>query len=497
VRRAWIALCVLATAVLAGCGSERPAEPLTVTVVTPPPIQAPVPARVVTRHRVVVTVVDGDTGRRVRGALVRVGRLADRANPKGNAELRLRRLAPLVVSVRAQGYGDRELRLPFQKQRRVVVRVYHQALQWPMYGATPARTQAHPAIRVRPPFRVVWSRGLGSLIEFPAVVSDGVAYIGNIHGTVRALSMRDGTVLWRRDVRRGKMAASPAVVGDDLVVHGMDGVVRVLDRRTGRLRWSRSFGSPIESSPLVRDRIDYFGAWNGNVYALDLRTRKLRWVYRGGHKITSSAALAAKTLYIGDYGGRLLALTPGSGRLRWSASVNGRIYGTPAVWAGRVFVPSSDGGSLTAFSTRGRYLWRVHTGSYVYSSPAVWGGNVFFGSYNGLLYSLSARSGRVRWAVPTGGPISGAPAVVDGVAYAGSFAHRIVGVDADSGRVLLRFPHGEYVPVSGSGGRLLLHGYSRLYAVEPRSSGRPVRMTAGRQHRAAGTASSRPRRAAG
>ena len=38
--------------------------------------------------------------------------------------------------------------------------------------------------------------------------------------------------------------------------------------------------------------------------------------------------------------------------------------------------------------------------------------------------------------------------------------------DGKSGRVLFRFPHGEYVPVSGSGKRLLLHGYSRLYAVE-------------------------------
>jgi outer membrane protein assembly factor BamB len=356
--------------------------------------------------------------------------------------------------------------MPFQRRRHVKVRLYRAGLQWPMYGATPARTQAHPAIRLRPPFRVVWSRGIGSLIEFPAVVSDGVAYIGNYHGTVRALSMRSGRVLWRRDVPGGKMAASPAVVGDDLVVHGMDGVVRVLDRRTGRPRFTYRIGSPIESSPLVRDRIDYFGAWNGNVYALDLRTRKLRWVYRSGYKITSSAALAGRTLYIGDYGGRLLALAPGSGRLRWSAGVNGRIYGTPAVWAGRVFVPSSNGGSLTAFTTRGRYAWRVHTGSYVYSSPAVWAARVFFGSYDGRLYCVSAWSGRVGWSVQTGGAVSGAPAVVDGVVYAGSFAHRIVGADARTGRVLLRFPHGEYVPVSGSGGRLLLHGYSRIYAVE-------------------------------
>jgi outer membrane protein assembly factor BamB len=93
---------------------------------------------------------------------------------------------------------------------------------------------------------------------------------------------------------------------------------------------------------------------------------------------------------------------------------------------------------------------------------------VFFGSYNGVFYGVSAASGRVLWSVGTGGAISGAAVVVGGVAYAGSFSHSIYGVDARSGRVLLRFPHGEYVPVSGNGARLLLHGYSRLYAVTPR-----------------------------
>jgi outer membrane protein assembly factor BamB len=148
------------------------------------------------------------------------------------------------------------------------------------------------------------------------------------------------------------------------------------------------------------------------------------------------------------------------------------VYGTPAVLGRRVFVPSSTGGSLTAFSTGGRYLWRVGTGSYVYSSPAVWAGRVFFGSYNGRMYAVSASRGRVLWSVRAGGPISGAVTVVGGVAYAGSTRGRIVGADALSGRVLLRFPHGEYVPVSGNGRRLLLHGYSRLYAVDPKRRAR-------------------------
>ncbi len=107
----------------------------------------------------------------------------------------------------------------------------------PMYGAGPTRSQSQAVIRVRPPFRVVWSRGLGTLIEFPAVVSDGVAYIANARGTVRAIDMRDGSVIWRHDTPHGKMAASPAVWRDQVIVHGMDGHVWVLRRSDGQLLW--------------------------------------------------------------------------------------------------------------------------------------------------------------------------------------------------------------------------------------------------------------------
>ena len=463
------AACVVYAALRFG-GDER-ATPVTPPAPRAEPKMAALPEPPPRRQRgtrVYVSVVDGDRSRVVRRAVVRIGRQADRVGPRGIATLRVPRPAPLPVTAWAPGYAKRTVRLPFQRRRWLPIRIYRAADQWPMYGANPARTQAHAEIALRPPFRVVWSRGIGSLIEFPAVVSDGVAYIANFRGIVRAISMRSGKVAWRRDTPNGKMAASPAVVGDELVVHGMDGHVWVLDRANGRVLWRYRVGSPIESSPVVRRGVDYFGAWNGNVYALDLRRRRVRWVYRSGYKITSSAALAGGKVFIGDYGGRLLALSMTTGRPRWISSVDGRVYGTPAVAGGRVFVPSSTGNSLTAFSAGGRYLWRVETGGYVYSSPAVWAGRVYFGSYDGRLYAVSARTGSVLWTVGTGGPVSGAPVVVAGVVYAGSTFGRITGALASSGRVLLRFPHGEYVPVSGNAGRLLFHGYSRLYAVESR-----------------------------
>ena len=136
----------------------------------------------------------------------------------------------------------------------------------------------------------------------------------------------------------------------------MDGHVWVLRRSDGRLLWHHTTGSPVESSPVIVDDADVFGAWNGTIAALDLRTHRVRWSRREGCKITSSASLAGSTLYIGDYCGRLLALRASTGALRWSRSVNGRIYGTPAVSAGRVFVPSSTvtGRSVVSRSVKHR-----------------------------------------------------------------------------------------------------------------------------------------------
>jgi outer membrane protein assembly factor BamB len=441
---------------LAGCGSGHHAA-------SPPVKPKHKPKRAQAKPRLpgplVVTILDGDRRVRVRGARVTLMGRRARTDRHGVTQFSVPRMR-LEVRVVAKGYTTVTRRLNFAYRRRQTIRIYQPDLQWPVYGATKARTQAPADIRLRPPFRLIWSRGLGHLIEFPAVVWNGFAYIGNQYGTVHAISMRSGKVAWQHATPGGpRMASSPAVNGDEVVYHTMGGEVYVLDRANGQLEWSWNAGSAIESSPLVVHGIDYFGTAGGQMYALDLRRHKVRWSRYLGAKITSSAALEHGRLFIGDYAGRLWALSPGTGATRWVGTVNGKIYGTPAVAHGRVFVPSSTGNSLTAFSTSGRY-----------SSPAVADGVVCFGSYDGWFYGVSAVSGRILWRIPTGGAISGAAVIVAGVAYVGSFAHRIIGVAVRSGRIVLRFPHGDYVPVSGNGMRLLLNGFSRIYAVEPKRS---------------------------
>ncbi len=452
--------------VLAGCGGSQQAAPPTTTTTTHTHPAGHHKACLASITELVVTVLDGDLRTRVPHALVRILAKHKRTDRHGQVAIKGPRKR-LEVAVSAHGYTAVRIPVNFQR-RRQTIRIYQPRLQWPIYGATPARTQAQTQIKLHPPFRLVWSKSMGGLIEFPAVVWDGWAYVGTQFGTIRALDIRSGAVAWSHETPGGpRMASSPAVWGNEIVYHTMAGWVYVLNRTNGKLLWSWDAGSAIEPSPIVVHGIDYFGTAGGTVDALDLRARKLRWSHSLGSKITSSASIAGGRLFIGDYAGRLWALSPRSGATLWTGQVNGKIYGTPAVSDGRVFVPSSDGDSLTAFSTSGRYLWQVTTGNYVYSSPAVWHGRVFFGSYNGDFYAVAAATGAILWRIYTGGAISGAAVVVDGIAYAGTLAHRIVGVNVRTGREVMVFPHGDFVPISGNGMRLLFNGFDRLYALEP------------------------------
>jgi outer membrane protein assembly factor BamB len=411
-------------------------------------------------------VVDGDTGKPVAGALVEVGGRRATADQSGRATF-LGGDGRLQVKVEAAGYISRREHVG-RHTRTTRVEVYRRALQWPIYGATPGRTQAHAAIKLRPPFRMVWQRGFGALLEFPAVVWEGTGYVTNIRGYLTAFSMADGHTIWRKRVGT-RMAASPAVdeARHALVTVTMSpGAVSMVDMRTGRVRWRHSIGRS-EPSPLVQGRTAYLAGTNGRVYALDLVRRRLRWSRSLGAKITSSPAYFGGRLYLGNYAGRVFALNARNGRVIWRGSAGSRVYGTLAVAGGKVFAPSVFSG-LSALSARsGRLLWRIPVGVYLYSSPAAYRGRVYFGTYAGRVYSVAASSGRILWTRNIGGRVSGAVQVVDGAVYASTF-HRTIAWDWRTGRRLWTFPHGEYVPVSGNGGRLRVHGHSRIYAVEPK-----------------------------
>ncbi len=349
---------------------------------------------------------------------------------------------------------------------------------WPEFGFDARRNKVSPYGH-RPPFKRVWVARARSLIEFPPVIAYGRLYVGTNAGNVLALDAASGNVVWRKNLKRC-IAASPAVGDGVLYVPLMDespcavhdeeqpGYVVALDADTGERRWRFKTGVN-ESSPVLNGGVLYFGTWDGSVYALDTTSVKPLWTFETNDKVKGGVALARGILLAPSYDGNLYALDAKTGEERWVGTPGTPLYSTPAVAGGLVYV-GSTGGSIYAYDLEtGALAWSRQFGDAVYSSPAVARGTVYVGSYDGNLYALDARTGEERWAFAAQGPISGSPTVMGGLVYVSTLAGRTFGLAARTGKRRWAFPAGQYTPIVADPERAYLTGYSRIYALEPKS----------------------------
>src|SRR5207249_9083055 len=114
---------------------------------------------------------------------------------------------------------------------------------WPTYGYDATRTRSVARLRVRPPFRRLWTFHGRALLEFPPVVAYGRVYLPTFDGRLIALDAVTGRALWRYASHRCGWA-SPAVarglvfetfIGNaDCRSRVRDGEVVAFDARTGR-----------------------------------------------------------------------------------------------------------------------------------------------------------------------------------------------------------------------------------------------------------------------
>ena len=359
---------------------------------------------------------------------------------------------------------------------------------WPTYGYDNQRVKSvagHPLLV--PPYRIDWAFHARKLLEFPPAIAYGRLYIANNAGTLFAIDERSGRPKWT--YRSGRCtAASPAVDGHVVFQvfmnkppcnaqqgsRPLDGQVVALLAKNGHVRWRRTIG-PSETSPAVADGRVYAGDWNGKVYAFDERTGRTIWSFATGGQVKGGIAVDGNRVYVGSYDGHVYGLNARNGHELWRASAQARLgstgtfYATPAAAYGRVYIGSTDRKVYSFGATSGKLRWSHSTGSYVYSSPAVWRLRVYVGSYDGGLYCFDAATGDVKWRFDAKGPISGSPTVVNGIVYFSTLKTRTFALDARTGKLLWRFPDGQYTPVVADRKTLYLVGYSRLFALKPRS----------------------------
>jgi len=344
---------------------------------------------------------------------------------------------------------------------------------WPTYGYDDARTRFNPTVDLRPPYRIKWKFGAGDLIEFPPAIRDRQLYFCTQHGYVYCLRSVDRHVRWRYHLKGALFASTPTVDAKSVYVTSFAGKLIVLNRRTGKVRWTVSGIGATESSPLVWKGRVFFGSQDGNAYAIGIRTHRIAWRFQTGGAVKGAPAQLKGRIVVGSYSGAVFCLGWG-GHVYWRRSSGGlfgssdSFYATPALAYDTVYIGGTGGHILALDLGNGGTRWTFSTGGYVYSSPAVWRNLVFEGGYDNNFYALNAATGRLVWRFYAGGPISGSPTVLNGVVYVSSLRRHTWGLNARTGRVLWQFPDGKYTPVTADKKTVYLCGSHKLYALVPK-----------------------------
>ncbi|HEV8376516.1 MAG TPA: PQQ-binding-like beta-propeller repeat protein [Candidatus Polarisedimenticolia bacterium] len=244
-------------------------------------------------------------------------------------------------------------------------------------------------------FLEAWRVPLGSPLAGPLLESPGGIVASLESGTIAALSLEDGRILWKSE-RPEKPAGGPVVAGPYVVQAFAKGELSALKLTDGSEAWVHDFEEPI----------------------------------------THSATGSAEDVYLALDSAKLVAFHM-EGSERWRASLTSAPSTPPSACRGFVVV-GTEGGTVESFERKsGKLLWIARTASPVRSPILCHQGALYFGTGDNRMWALSY-SGRRKWRFPAGAQCVARPFALDRRIYFLSFDNYLYALKARSGSLLLR-----------------------------------------------------------
>ena len=277
------------------------------------------------------------------------------------------------------------------------------------------------------PLIISWRYQSDRMSNLTPATDGKTVYLSQTGGTLVALDVERGQLLWRADAG-GEFSSAPTV--DDRTIYAateyhdaqgsqapLRGTLRALSKETGVTLWMRTLPAPIRGGFVAGQNAVFAGAADGRVYAFDKRTGLTLWINQYSEGFSNQPAISGKLVYIGGDAGTLYALDQTSGALAWRYRAHGPIEGQVAIVNGVVYFGSGDGYVYSFSESRSKLLWRRRTGAAVQSVVAVDNG-LLAASLDNYAYLLTFGKGSLVWRRLLPGRIPARPLTApDGVLF--------------------------------------------------------------------------------
>jgi len=254
-----------------------------------------------------------------------------------------------------------------------------------------------------------WSAALDCCWAVGAYDDGRLFYLNNA-GKLVALSAKSGRKQWSADLSFQDSIVTPLIAAEGQVFTGAGNAVRAVDEQTGKLQWTRSFGSDLT--------IPAFG--DGGVYA-EYECDFLKLAPHNGTTVWEMFQGCIGGGGMPVYSKHRVFFGEGDEEPYVASSIDGHMLGTypsrsaaPVVFvdprSGRLRGLTMDvaGGPINCWDAKSnKVLWSFGGDNQLIIMPIVVNGIVFVGSQSGNLYALDPRHGKELWRDNAGGAIQG------------------------------------------------------------------------------------------
>lgn len=280
----------------------------------------------------------------------------------------------------------------------------------------------------------------------------------------------DARVAWKIQVGEGIgehfSRLAPAVAYDKVFAASREGVIKAVDKSSGKVIWEKSYETWSDDGMLAGVK----KLWQDGISA----------------KISGGLTAAYNKLFVGTEDGYLYALNVDNGEQVWRANIGGEILAAPVTDENMVLVTTSSGKLFALDADTGEQNWQYESDVPALSlrgasSAATSGGGAITGTAGGKVAVILMENGQVAWeqmvATPTGATeldrmvdIDAQPKVVGGFLYVISYNGTLAALELRSGRVIWKREYGSYRQLAVEGNSIfVVDTKSHIYALDRRT----------------------------
>jgi outer membrane protein assembly factor BamB len=232
------------------------------------------------------------------------------------------------------------------------------------------------------------------------------------------------------------MTSSPTVYDNVVYVGDTSGTVTALLLQSGAVLWTYAAATAITTSPVYDNGMVYAVA-GSQILALDASTGSLVWSTSLDGTVQGALTVAGGVLYLGTTTDQIEAVSEADGSVIWQTTVPGAVTAAPSVDTGNgLLITGDEAGVVTALAlSTGLQVWQVVTGSAISVSPTISANWVYVGSADGIVGGWNELTGDEMWTTQLPGAVTATAGLTEGVLVEGTSAGTLSALDPTTGAI--------------------------------------------------------------